>query len=152
MNLTYAKDKFVTHTKQFFWSSGKLEHVEISHGPDRKMQPQKNGMGLPLPKGSHPGRIYRNVPRTWQNYKKSTMPDGRVIEVPMSIIDVRKWYRYKSRMEKAEKDRAVTQPPLFTNSLRRMKAGVQHAFGRSMQRYGTLFLFSKKARILAGKR
>ena len=100
----------------------------------RAMIVKKSMMGTGL--DARP-RIYRGVPRIWHS------PEG-------STIDRRRQLRREQRNAAA---RGAGTPALFTAALQRaLPRGVARGLAASIKRYSAMFVFSKKARVLAGKR
>ena len=134
MNYTYARDRFKS-----------TPNMPLT----RAMIVKKSMMGAGL--DARP-RIYRGVPRIWHS------PEG-------STIDRRRQLRREQRNAAA---RGAGAPALFTPALftaalftaalftaalqRALPRGVARGLAASIKRYSAMFVFSKKARVLAGKR
>lgn len=90
-------------------------------------------------------KIYRNVPRVF------TSPFNEPGQRPRSQIELRLLDRRRRRLEVAHA--ADPNPPLFSAALSRaIPRGAARGLAKAITKYSALFVFSKKARILAGKR
>lgn len=99
--------------------------------------------GIALVKGSHPGRRYHDVPRIFPYVDPDTgLQFGTITKRAADRRDHRNSLSH-----------AAKQTPLFTTSLQRSSSRhIARGLASSIKRYSSLFVFSKQARIRAGKR
>lgn len=140
MNYTTARDSFALSPKERV-KLLKLPAHERKENPHARVMCFKGSMKAgDLRSTKQPHRTYR-VPRIFNDIS------GR------SEIELRILARRERRLAVYHGGMPHEQPPLFTQALQRaLPRGIARGLAKTITRFGSLLTFSKKARILAGKR